>query len=158
MVFKVCVSGADHYGLANVKIDEKPEFLTGDLDEDWDITVQDAQLALKAYTRQVADLPHGLTEKQFRAADVSGDGELSVNDAQFILKYYTSNSVAKKDTPWSEIIGETTPPAPVTKTEVSSQDENGTKTETKTEQGGTPAETKTDDKTDEKADAKTETK
>ncbi len=159
MRVEVSVSGADKYGLAGFKIDEKPEFLKGDLDGDWAVSVQDAQLALKAYTRQVADLPHGLTEQQFRAADVTGDEQLSVDDAQYILKYYTNNSVALLPTTWEELIK---PKTEEPKTEEPKSEEPKTE-EPKTEEPKSE-ETKTEEpksgetKTDEKADAKSETK
>ena len=145
MRVEVSVSGADKYGLAGFKIDEKPEFLKGDLDGDWSVSVQDAQLALKAYTKLVADLPHGLTDQQFRAADVTEDEELSVDDAQYILKYYTSNSVAQLPTTWEELIK----PKTDDKTETKTDDKTETKTDDKTE-------TKTDDKTETKTDEKRE--
>ena len=71
---------------------------------DGEISVDDAQLALKAYTRRIAGLEMGLTERQIQAANVNGDAELSVDDAQFILKYYTEKVVAGNDITWDDIL------------------------------------------------------
>ena len=72
---------------------------------DNDVSVDDAQLALIAYTNKVAGKATGLTEKQLKAANVNGDAEFSVDDVQNILKYYTETKVAgKKDFTWDDIL------------------------------------------------------
>ena len=69
------------------------------------VSVEDAQLTLKAYTEvHVAGLESKLTAQQKKAADVNGDGDVTVEDAQLILKYYTANTVAGKDTTWEELL------------------------------------------------------
>ena len=75
---------------------------------DGDISVDDAQLALIAYTNQVAGKETGLTAEQLKAANVNDDEEFSVDDVQNILKYYTETKVAgKKDVTWDTLIGKT---------------------------------------------------
>ena len=76
------------------------------------VSVDDAQLTLKAYTERIAGNDMKLTAEQIKAADVNGDGEISVDDAQNILKYYTEKSVAGKDTTWDEILGKKTQTLP----------------------------------------------
>ena len=83
----------------------EPDILTGDVNDDGEVSVDDAQLALKAYTKRIAGLDMGLTERQIKAANVNGDDELSVDDAQNILKYYTQKTVAGKDITWEDILG-----------------------------------------------------
>ena len=82
----------------------EPEVLTGDVNDDGDVSVDDAQLALKAYTKRIAGLDMGLTARQIKAANVNGDAELSVDDAQLILKYYTQKKVAGKDITWDDLL------------------------------------------------------
>ena len=53
----------------------------GDLDNDGDVTLKDAQLVLKAALRIVA-----LDDAQKVAADVDGDNDISLKDAQLLLK------------------------------------------------------------------------
>ncbi len=59
--------------------DTKPE--KGDVDGDGEITLKDAQLALKSALNLVT-----LTEEQKQAADVSETGEITLKDAQKILR------------------------------------------------------------------------
>ena len=77
---------------------------TGDLSGNGTVGVDDAQLALKAYTEQFAGNGSGLTPGQLKAADVNGDGELTVEDAQLILMYYTETQVAGKDVTWEMLL------------------------------------------------------
>ena len=77
--------------------------LRGDPSRDGDVSVEDAQMTLRAYTQSVAGLDNGLNPVQKTAADVNGDGAVSVEDAQYILKYYTSN-IAGLNPKWSEIL------------------------------------------------------
>ena len=76
----------------------------GDLDGSKDVSVSDAQLALKAYTEQVAGKASGLDKGQSVAADVNRDGAVSVEDAQLILKYYTEKYVAGKNLAWKDLL------------------------------------------------------
>lgn len=72
---------------------------------DGEVSVDDAQLTLKAYTERIAGNDMKLTAEQIKAADADGNGEISVEDAQNILKYYTEKSVAGKDITWDDIFG-----------------------------------------------------
>ena len=77
----------------------------GNLNDDGEISVEDAQLTLNAYASIVAGLDSGLTEAQKVAADVNGDNTVSVEDAQLILLYYVQNTVSGIPTTWDELIG-----------------------------------------------------
>lgn len=57
------------------------QYILGDVDNDSEITLNDASLALKAALRIEI-----LSEKAVTAADVDKDGEVSLNDASMILK------------------------------------------------------------------------
>ena len=82
-----------------------PQPLKGDFNGDGEVSVEDAQLTLKAYTRHVAGLESTLTPEEEKAADVNGDGEVSVDDAQLILRYYTEKYVAGKDElTWEDLL------------------------------------------------------
>ena len=89
-----------------------PAPLRGDLTGDGDVSVEDAQLTLKAYTERIAGNDMDLTAEQIRAADIDGNGEISVEDAQWLLKYYTEKHVAKKDITWDDILGDHTQSLP----------------------------------------------
>ena len=82
-----------------------PPPLYGDVTGDGEVSVDDAQLTLKAYTERIAGNDMKLTAEQIKSADVNSDGEISVDDAQNILKYYTEKSVAGKDITWDDIFG-----------------------------------------------------
>ena len=79
---------------------------------DGEVSVDDAQLTLKAYTERIAGNDMKLTAEQIKAADVNGDGEVSVDDAQNILIYYVNNTVAGKILTWDELLGKKTQTAP----------------------------------------------
>ncbi len=84
----------------------EPElYLRGDIDRDGVISVEDAQLALRAYTNKVAYNPTGLHPIQLEAANVLHDSEFDVTDAQCILKYYVENSVSGKTATWDQVTG-----------------------------------------------------
>ena len=89
------------------------EAVTGDVNGDGKVSVDDAQLTLKAYTERIAGNDMKLTAEQIKAADVNSDGEISVDDAQNILKYYTEKSVAGKDITWDDILGKDKPAEPL---------------------------------------------
>ncbi len=82
-----------------------PAPLRGDVTGDGVVSVDDAQLTLKAYTERIAGNDMKLTDEQIKAADVNGDGEISVDDAQNILIYYVNNTVAGKVLTWDELLG-----------------------------------------------------
>ena len=77
--------------------------LKGDIDGNGAIELDDAQLALAAYTNQLAHKPSGLTAEQETTADVTGDGEVTVDDAQAILQFYTE-TLAHKNPTWDKIL------------------------------------------------------
>jgi biopolymer transport protein ExbD len=91
----------------------EPEAVTGDVNDDGEISVEDAQLALKAYTKRISGKDMELSDKQIKAANVNGDEELSVDDAQLILKYYTEKYVAGKNITWGDLLGKQPQPRPV---------------------------------------------
>ncbi len=72
---------------------------------DGEVSVDDAQLTLKAYTERIAGNNMKLTAEQIKAADDDGNGEISVDDAQWLLKYYTEKNVAGKNITWDDILG-----------------------------------------------------
>ena len=84
---------------------EPAPYLRGDINRDGVVSVEDAQLALKAYTEAVAGLKQNLTQAQRMASDVNRDGSVTVEDAQLILKYYTEKTVAGKEITWKDIRG-----------------------------------------------------
>ncbi len=85
-----------------------PAPVRGDVTGDGEVSVDDAQLTLKAYTERIAGNDMKLTPEQIKAADINSDGEISVDDAQNILKYYTEKYVAGKDITWDDIFGKKT--------------------------------------------------
>ena len=76
----------------------------GDLSGNETVGVEDAQLALVAYTEQFAGNGSGLTAAQLKAADINKDGVLGVDDAQLILIYYTETKVAGKSVSWEDLL------------------------------------------------------
>ena len=77
----------------------------GDTNLDGNVSIEDAQLTLKAYTAGVAGKPHNLTPAQVKACDITENGEVGVDDAQWILKYYTAKYVAGiESTTWESIM------------------------------------------------------
>lgn len=98
------ISAGDKKLIEKYVLSDAGEPLRGDVTLDGEISVEDAQKALIAYTEAYAGNPVDLTDAQRKAADVNGDGELSVEDAQFILIYYTENVVAGKTVSWDQII------------------------------------------------------
>lgn len=76
--------------------------MTGDLDDDGKITIQDAYNTLLAYARISAGLDSGLLDIQLMAADVDGDGKISITDAYQILLYYATES-AGGDPSWQKV-------------------------------------------------------
>lgn len=89
-----------------------PAPLRGDVTGDGQVSVDDAQLTLKAYTERIAGNDMNLTPEQIIAADIDCNGEVSVEDAQWLLKYYTEKYVARKDITWDDILGKNTQALP----------------------------------------------
>lgn len=86
-----------------------PDYLTGDVDENGEVSVEDAQLALLEYVNAMTGLESSLTERQKRAGDVDGDHEVTVEDAQTILLYYVSNVLSGESVTWDELLGKIKP-------------------------------------------------
>ncbi|MBQ9905272.1 MAG: leucine-rich repeat protein [Oscillospiraceae bacterium] len=84
---------------------ESTEILTGDINGDGTVSVEDAQLALLAYVQTMAGLESGLTEQQTKAGDINGDNTVSVEDAQNILIYYVNNTISDIPTTWETLLG-----------------------------------------------------
>ncbi len=77
---------------APVFAEEKPakEYMLGDIDEDGDVTVTDAQLVAQAYVNAVVGKPIELTDEQIARSHVLGlekEGHVYLTDAQAILMY-----------------------------------------------------------------------
>jgi len=80
--------------------------LKGDADLNGTVSVEDVQIALKAYTENFAGKGTGLSAAAEKNADVNEDGELSIDDVQNILIYYVKNTVAGLKITWEELIPE----------------------------------------------------
>ena len=78
--------------------------MRGDMDADNEITVADAQDALKAYVRHLASQEFKMDAESLEAGDVDRDGELTVMDAQLILRYYVINTLVGVDISWDVLI------------------------------------------------------
>ena len=83
----------------------EPEYLLGDINDDGEVSVEDAQLALLEYVNAMTGLESSLTDKQKLAGDVNGDKEISVEDAQTILLYYVSNTLSGESVTWDDLLG-----------------------------------------------------
>ncbi len=79
-------------------------FVRGDLTGDGNVSAEDAQLALTAYTDALAGKTMHLTAAQISAGDVDGNGTLSVEDAQFILLYYAERVIAGNEITWDALL------------------------------------------------------
>ena len=75
------------------------------MDGDGKVSVEDAQLALNTYVKNMAGKDNNLTEQQVKAADVNADGIVSVDDAQSILNYYVKNVLSSSAITWDELLG-----------------------------------------------------
>ena len=80
------------------------DFLLGDVNEDGEVNVSDAQLALVEYVATMSGKTGSFTDRQVRAADVNGDGRVTVEDAQFILLYYVRNTLSKQTVTWEILL------------------------------------------------------
>ena len=95
-------SSAESYAeKAGWKFAETGTQIRGDVSGDFAIGADDAQLALTAFTDQLAGNPVSLSEAAMQAADADLDGKLSAADAQDILVYYTENILSGMETDWS---------------------------------------------------------
>lgn len=97
---------AKKYNREFESLGEAPAPLPGDLNGDGEVSVDDAQNALRAYTNLVAHKPSGLAAYRTKAADTDGDGQLTVSDAQYILQYYTMQLAGNAVT-WEQLIRKT---------------------------------------------------
>ena len=86
--------------------------MTGDVDGNGKVSVEDAQLALLSYVQTMAGLESVLTEQQANAADINRDNTVSVEDAQMILIYYVRNTLSGKNVTWDELLGKKTQALP----------------------------------------------
>ena len=64
------------------EIIEKPPFIKGDVDDDEEVTAQDASLILQYVAKKMT-----FTADQIAAGDVNGDGVITAQDAALILQY-----------------------------------------------------------------------
>ncbi len=87
-------------------------YLRGDVNNDGDVSVDDAQLTLNAYVKRMAGKATGLTEQQTAAADVNGDHAVTVEDAQTILLYYVKNTLSNTPTAWEKLLKKNAPASP----------------------------------------------
>ena len=80
--------------------------MRGDVNADKEVSVEDAQLVLTAYTEAtLSGNPMPLTLEQQGVADVNDDGEVDVSDAQFILIYYAETTLSGNAVTWEQITG-----------------------------------------------------
>ncbi len=86
-----------------IRFEALPE-VRGDVTLDGEVSIEDAQRTLKAYTARIAGNPDGLLTLQKKTGDVNGDMIISVEDAQLILKYYTQVSVAGNPITWDDLL------------------------------------------------------
>ena len=99
---KVTVSCTN--GAVTLEEGDIPAFLLGDVNRDGEVSVDDAQITLKAYTARMVGNEMELNDNQIKAADVNGNKEISVDDAQLILIYYVKNTLANNPTTWETIL------------------------------------------------------
>lgn len=68
--------------VASLEYGTEPEYTLGDIDENDEIDIRDALVALRASAKIVT-----LTERQIKAADVNRDNEVDIRDALLLLRY-----------------------------------------------------------------------
>jgi hypothetical protein len=76
--------------------------VTGDCDRNGEISAEDAQNVLLAYTESLAGT--AIPYRAVYVADVDFDYRITAADAQYTLKYYVLNTVLDEQTEWSELI------------------------------------------------------
>ena len=79
-------------------------YARGDVNGNKEVSVDDAQLALKEYSRLLAGKGGTLTEEQTAAADVDKNGKLDVVDAQTILNFYSHGALLHKNITWASLL------------------------------------------------------
>ena len=83
---------------------QKSDETRGDVTDDGEVSIDDVQTGLKAYTAQLSGKDSGLTKRQLWNADVDYNGKLEIEDVQNTLKFYTETVVAGKKISWASII------------------------------------------------------
>ena len=78
--------------------------ITGDLNGDNLVSMDDAVLTLTIYAKKAAGMDVDFSEVQVVVADVNDDGTVDVKDAIAILTYYAKVSAGLQPT-WEEVIG-----------------------------------------------------
>ena len=91
---------------------ETTDVLTGDINDDGAVSVEDAQLTLIEYVSTMAGKAGSFSEKQKLAGDINGDNAVSVEDAQMILLYYVKNTLSGTSVTWDELRSPKTQPLP----------------------------------------------
>ena len=98
---KIVQNGLKTY---NIEITVENAVVIGDVDEDGEIQISDATMALTIYSRNIAHLDTSeYTERQKRNADVNNDGKVDISDATAILTYYAQSAAGLNPT-WDKII------------------------------------------------------
>lgn len=77
--------------------------LRGDADGNGQVSVEDAQIVLKAYTNKISGKGTGFDAATTKRADADLNNDISVEDAQLILLYYTRNVVSQQNVPWDQL-------------------------------------------------------
>lgn len=70
---------------------EKNAYRLGDVNNDGNVDMKDAMIALREYSLQLAWWPSELSADEQRYADIDGDGIISLRDAMMILTYWDMN-------------------------------------------------------------------
>lgn len=90
--------------------ESQSNILTGDLDQDGVVTMDDTFIVLQYYSKHAAGSMHytfcedeALEKKLEDAADIDGDGSITMDDAFLILQYYSYHAAGRNIT-WSEMI------------------------------------------------------
>ena len=95
---------AAQFGLDFVSLGPAPEYYAaGDVDNDSQVGLSDAQAVLREYTDVMAGKKPAFSELQSLAADVNLDDETGIDDAQLILMYYTETAVAGRSIRWEDL-------------------------------------------------------
>lgn len=68
--------------VASLEYGTEPEYTLGDIDENDEIDIRDALIALRASAKIIT-----LSERQIKAADVNRDNEVDIRDALLLLRY-----------------------------------------------------------------------
>lgn len=98
---KVVQNGLKVY---NIEITVENAIIVGDVDEDGEVQISDATMALTIYARGAACLDTSeYTDRQKKAADVNKNGKIDISDATAILTYYAQNAAGLNPT-WDKIV------------------------------------------------------